>query len=87
MCEELTLACTIQMRRYETIINTLNANQGDAAIACDRGAPDMRSRVDFTDPYYCTPARFVARRDSPIDGAVAGEARRQARGGRRQHRA
>jgi ABC-type amino acid transport substrate-binding protein len=26
----------------------------------------MRARVDFTDPYYRTPARFVARRDSPI---------------------
>jgi polar amino acid transport system substrate-binding protein len=28
---------------------------------------DIRTRVDFTDPYYRTPARFVARRDSAIE--------------------
>jgi polar amino acid transport system substrate-binding protein len=27
----------------------------------------VRSKLDFTDPYYRTPARFVARRDSPIE--------------------
>ena len=33
LCEELKLPCTIQMRRFETLIPALNANQGDAAIA------------------------------------------------------
>src|SRR5262249_49778500 len=33
LCEELKLACTIQMRRFETLIPALNGNQGDAAIA------------------------------------------------------
>ncbi|HEY6993232.1 MAG TPA: transporter substrate-binding domain-containing protein [Xanthobacteraceae bacterium] len=66
LCEELKLACTVQMRRFETLVPALNANQGDAAIASIAATPDMRARVDFTDPYYRTPARFVARRDSPI---------------------
>src|SRR5262245_61356423 len=30
LCEELKLACTIQMRRFETLIPALNGNQGDA---------------------------------------------------------
>src|SRR5262245_26953156 len=67
MCEELKLACTIQMRRFETLVTALNANQADAAIASIAATVDLRGKVDFSDPYYRTPARFVARRDSPID--------------------
>ena len=26
--------------------------------------PQLRARVDFTDPYYRAPARFVSRRDA-----------------------
>ncbi len=70
MCEELKLACTVQMRRFETIIPALNANQADAAIASIATTPLMRTRVDFSDPYYRTPARFVTKRDSPIDDAL-----------------
>jgi len=70
MCEQIKLACTVQMRRFETIIPALNANQADAAIASIATTPLMRTKVDFTDPYYRTPARFVSRRDSPIDDAL-----------------
>lgn len=67
LCEELKLPCTIQMRRFETMVSTLNSNQADAAIASIAVTPDMRAKIDFTDPYYRTPARFVARRNSAID--------------------
>jgi polar amino acid transport system substrate-binding protein len=67
MCEEIKLACTMQMRRFETLVTALNANQADAAIASIAATVEMRGKVDFSDPYYRTPARFVARRDSPID--------------------
>jgi polar amino acid transport system substrate-binding protein len=67
MCEEVKLACTMQMRRFETLVTALNANQADAAIASIAATVEMRGKVDFSDPYYRTPARFVARRDSPID--------------------
>jgi polar amino acid transport system substrate-binding protein len=67
LCEELKLACTIQMRRFETLVSALNANQGDAAIASITATPEMRAKVDFTDSYYRTPARFVVKRDSSID--------------------
>jgi polar amino acid transport system substrate-binding protein len=66
ICEELKVACTVQMRRFDTLINALNTNNGDAVIASIAATLDMRSRVDFSDPYYRTPARFVARRDSKI---------------------
>jgi polar amino acid transport system substrate-binding protein len=67
MCEEIKLACTMQMRRFETLVTALNANQADAAIASIAATVEMRGKVDFSDPYYRTPARFVAKRDSPID--------------------
>ena len=67
MCEELKLACTIQMRRFETLIAALNANQGDAAIASIAATADMRLKANFSNSYYRTPARFATRRDSPIE--------------------
>ena len=67
MCEELKVGCTIQMRRFETLIASLNENRGDAVIASIAATAEVRAKVDFTDPYYRTPARFVARRDSGID--------------------
>jgi polar amino acid transport system substrate-binding protein len=70
MCEELKLSCTVQMRRFETLVPALNANQGDAAIASIATTAELRSKVDFTEPYYRTPARFVVKRDSPIEDAL-----------------
>jgi polar amino acid transport system substrate-binding protein len=67
ICEEIKVACTVQMRRFDTLIAALNANNGDAVIASIAATPEMRTRVDFSDPYYRTPARFVARRDSTIE--------------------
>ena len=67
ICEEIKVACTVQMRRFETLIDALNSNKGDAIIASLAVTPEMRKRVDFTDPYYRTPARFVSRRDVDID--------------------
>jgi polar amino acid transport system substrate-binding protein len=67
ICEEIKVACTIQQRRYDTLIASLNSNNGDAVIASIAETPEMRKRVDFSDPYYRTPARFVSRRDYPND--------------------
>ncbi len=67
ICEEINVACTVQMRRFDTLVAALNANQGDAVIASIAATPDMRKRVDFSDPYYRTPARFAARRDSALN--------------------
>jgi polar amino acid transport system substrate-binding protein len=70
MCEELKVGCTIQMRRYETLLRSLNENRGDAVIASLAAGPETRLQFDFSEPYYRTPARFVAKRDSPIDDVL-----------------
>jgi polar amino acid transport system substrate-binding protein len=67
ICEEIKVQCTIQMRRFDTLVDGLNTNAGDAVIASMAATPDMRRRVDFSDPYYRTPARFVSRKGVEID--------------------
>ena len=66
LCDEIKAACTIQARRFDTLLGALNSNNGDAVIASIAVTAETRRRADFTDPYYRTPARFVARADSPI---------------------
>jgi polar amino acid transport system substrate-binding protein len=63
LCEELKVQCTVQMRRFDTLITALAENRGDAVMASIAVTPDMRRLADFSDPYYRTPARFVTRRD------------------------
>jgi polar amino acid transport system substrate-binding protein len=67
ICEEIKVACTVQMRRFDTLVASLNSNNGDAVIASIAETPETRKRVDFSDPYYRTPARFVSRRDFSSD--------------------
>jgi polar amino acid transport system substrate-binding protein len=67
ICEELKIACTVQMRRFDTLLDALAENRGDAVMASIAVTPETRAKVDFTDPYYRTPARFAARRDFAVD--------------------
>jgi polar amino acid transport system substrate-binding protein len=67
ICEELRVNCTIQMRRFDTLIDALAENRGDAVIASLAVTRDARRRIDFTDPYYRSPARFVASKDSTVE--------------------
>jgi polar amino acid transport system substrate-binding protein len=64
LCDEIKVTCTIQMRRFETLIDAITSNRGDAIIASLAVTPQLRGRVDFTDPYYRAPARFVSRREA-----------------------
>ena len=66
LCDEIKTSCTIQARRFDTLLDALADNRGDAVIASIAPTAETRRRADFTDPYYRTPARFVARADSPI---------------------
>jgi polar amino acid transport system substrate-binding protein len=61
ICEELAIGCTIQARRWDTLIDALRSGKGDAVIASIAPTGAVRAEVDFSQPYYRTPARFVAR--------------------------
>jgi len=67
LCAEINTSCTIQARRFDLLLDALNDKSGgDAVIASIAANAATRRQADFTDPYYRTPARFVARTDSPI---------------------
>ena len=67
ICEELKVGCTIQMRRFDTLVPALVDNHGDAVIGSLVPTQAMRERVDFSDPYYRSAARFVVRQNDGIE--------------------
>jgi polar amino acid transport system substrate-binding protein len=71
ICETLKISCTIQARRFDTLIESLESGEGDALIASIRIDPTNRGKLDFTAPYYLTPARFVTVSTSPLKDANA----------------
>jgi polar amino acid transport system substrate-binding protein len=70
VCEELMIGCTIQARRFETLVDSLESSKGDAIVASIAATPELRGRIDFTLPYYTTPARFAARKDASAADAT-----------------
>ncbi len=70
ICEELELACTIQRRKWELLVPALNENAADAIVASLASTPENRAQVDFTDPYYLTPGRFVTLTSSVLTEAT-----------------
>jgi polar amino acid transport system substrate-binding protein len=65
ICEELLIGCTIQARPWDALVDSLETGKGDAVIASMTATAALRERIDFTEPYYLTPARFAARKAYP----------------------
>jgi polar amino acid transport system substrate-binding protein len=70
ICEELQIGCTVQARDWDTLIDSLATGKGDAVIASISATSKLRESIDFTQPYYPTPARFVARKDFSLPDAT-----------------
>jgi polar amino acid transport system substrate-binding protein len=66
VCLELEAACDIQVRAWVELLPALVKRQADAVIASHTASPNTLAIVDFTNPYYFTPARFVGKRDSAL---------------------
>ena len=73
ICADLKIACTIQARRFDQLVGEIKAGKDDALIAAVANTPATRADLDFTAPYYTTPARFAAQLKSKLDakGLVA----------------
>jgi polar amino acid transport system substrate-binding protein len=67
ICDELKIPCTIQMRRFDTLLSSLAENRADAVAASIAVTAKARETADFSDPYYRPIARFVARRQAALN--------------------
>ncbi|MCJ2036525.1 transporter substrate-binding domain-containing protein [Methylobacterium sp. J-068] len=66
VCERLAMTCTVQTRRFDTLLDALAERQGDVVAAAIPLTPALRGRFLATRPYFRWPARFVARSDKGL---------------------
>jgi polar amino acid transport system substrate-binding protein len=62
VCLELAAACDIRARPWAELLPALRKGEADAVIASHTARPSLLKGVDFSEPYYFTPARFAAKR-------------------------
>jgi len=76
-CERLAITCTIQARRFDTLLPSLAEGRGDVVAAAVPVTADLRRRFSATGPYFRSPARFAAvkERKLPEPGPVSLEGR------------
>ena len=76
VCAELSIPCTIQVRPFGLLLDTLSDNKADAIVAGVADTPALRSRLAYSVPYFREPARFVRRWPAlvePSPRALAGK--------------
>jgi polar amino acid transport system substrate-binding protein len=76
-CERLAIPCTVQTRRFDTLLPSLAEGRGDVVAAAIRITAELRKDFSVTKPLLRFPARFVARKDrtGPLDLASLGDAK------------
>ena len=62
-CERLAITCTVQVRRFDMLLDGLADRQGDVVAAAIPITVSLRERFSVTSPYFKIPARFASRRD------------------------
>lgn len=65
LCDELVVECDVRSADWSTLVPALENGDTDAVVASIRTTPTSLIKLDFTDPYYYTPARFVGLKGSP----------------------
>ena len=72
LCEQMKAQCTMVQQEFDGMIPSLQAKKIDAVIASMSITEERQKVVDFTDKYYRTPARFVAKKNSGLTVTAAG---------------
>jgi lysine-arginine-ornithine-binding protein len=67
LCEEIGADCTFKTQDWAGIIPGLLAKKYDAIIASMSITEERAKKVDFTEKYYQSPARFVGPEDMDVE--------------------
>jgi polar amino acid transport system substrate-binding protein len=66
LCERMKVKCVWVTQDWDGIIPALNAKKFDAIMASMSITPERRKSVDFSERYYQTPSRLVAKKGSGL---------------------
>jgi arginine/ornithine transport system substrate-binding protein len=69
LCAEMKAECTLVQQDFDAMIPSLRAKKIDMIIASMSITPERLKAVDFSDKYYNTPNRLIAKAGSAIDGS------------------
>jgi polar amino acid transport system substrate-binding protein/arginine/ornithine transport system substrate-binding protein len=72
LCAQMGVSCDMVQTEWDAIIPALEEGKCDAIIASMSITEERKQRVEFTNKYYQTPARFVAREGVAWDATDAG---------------
>ncbi len=72
ICAEMGRNCVLVEQDWDGMIPALLAKKFDAIIASMSITEERKKRVDFSDKYYDTPARFIARDGSGLEISKSG---------------
>ena len=72
LCADLKAQCTFVQQEFDGMIPGLNARKFDMVIASMSITEERKRSVAFSDKYYATPARLVARKGTPLVPTPAG---------------
>ncbi|NBN63145.1 transporter substrate-binding domain-containing protein [Pannonibacter tanglangensis] len=69
ICAQMQVTCELVQQEWDGMIPALNARKFDMIVASMTITEKRKEVVDFSDPYYDVPSRFIAR-----EGAFTGHA-------------
>lgn len=71
VCAEMKAECTLVQQEWEGIIPALNAKRFDMIVASMTISAERKKVVDFSDPYYDVPSRWVAKKGAFTEATPA----------------